>query len=233
MGQSDADVLFAFDSGFIDLLLAVFPTDGQLRTFVLNLAGGSEMEIRLPGPESGASRLRMTAETVRLLQEFERVDIALNTLVEQRPIYRAEIAELRALPRVPKQKPPPPRPQNPAPPLPHVYVERDIGTSLRDAIMGEQRPLVGLTGALGVGKTTLAAAVTQLPQVRPCCTEAGHEGPWTQCPQPSLLFKRYGRSSGVQTPASGSGQRQQGRSRSSRSGPYTTEGYRQSRAYSG
>ena len=49
-----------------------------------------------------------------------------------------------------------------------------------------------------------------VPRERPCCTEAGHDGTWTQWSQPTLLFRRYGHSSGVQTPTSGSGQRQRG-----------------------
>jgi hypothetical protein len=40
-----------------------------------------------------------------------------------------------------------------------------------------------------------------------CCTEVRHERVQTQYPLPYLIFKRYGHSSGVRTPASGSGQR--------------------------
>src|SRR5271166_4509044 len=35
-----------------------------------------------------------------------------------------------------------------------------------------------------------------------CCMDVGHEGARTQLPQPNLLFKRYGHSSGVRAPTS-------------------------------
>jgi hypothetical protein len=38
--------------------------------------------------------------------------------------------------------------------------------------------------------------------------KAGREGRWTQYPQPSLLFKRHGYNSDVQTRACGSGPQQ-------------------------
>jgi hypothetical protein len=44
----------------------------------------------------------------------------------------------------------------------------------------------------------------------------------------SLLFKRYGHSSGVRTPAFGSGRRRRGQPRSPRSGRCAIEGHRQS-----
>jgi hypothetical protein len=38
-----------------------------------------------------------------------------------------------------------------------------------------------------------------------CCMKVGHRGVWAQYPpQPSLLFKRYGHSSGIRAPAFGS-----------------------------
>jgi hypothetical protein len=43
---------------------------------------------------------------------------------------------------------------------------------------------------------------------RLCCTEAGHGAAWIQYPEPGLLFKRHGHTSGLRTTASGSGWRQ-------------------------
>ena len=59
---------------------------------------------------------------------------------------------------------------------------------------------------LGI-KGTLSVVELKVIRQRPCCTEAGYDGTWAQCAQPGLLFRRYGHSSGVQTSASGSGQR--------------------------
>jgi hypothetical protein len=56
------------------------------------------------------------------------------------------------------------------------------------------------------------------------------DGAGTQFRQPDMLFKRYGHSSGVRTPASGSEQPWRGQPRP-RSGSYATEGHRRSRAY--
>jgi hypothetical protein len=69
------------------------------------------------------------------------------------------------------------------------------------------------------GTTSCLPAGDRVAQRR-AATGRGHN----QCAQPSLLFNRYGRSSGVQTSASGSGQRQQGQPRSPRFGRCEIEG---------
>jgi hypothetical protein len=58
----------------------------------------------------------------------------------------------------------------------------------------------------------------------------GTKGRGHNTPNPALLFKRYGHTSGVRTPASGSGRRQRGQPRLPRSGRCPIEGHHQSRA---
>jgi hypothetical protein len=68
---------------------------------------------------------------------------------------------------------------------------------------------------------------------RLCCIEVGSESARAQYPQPGLLFKRYGHSSGVRTPAFGSARPRQWRPQLPRFGWYAIEGYRRLRACTG
>jgi hypothetical protein len=97
------------------------------------------------------------------------------------------------------------------------------------------------TGAIESGLDTMKAPgvnavyvnlgfVGDLPRRCLCCTEVSPKSARAQYPQAHLLFKRYGHSSGVRTPASGSRQRQQWQPRSPRSGRCAIEAHRRSRA---
>jgi transposase InsO family protein len=59
-----------------------------------------------------------------------------------------------------------------------------------------------------------------------CCMDMRRDGAGTQFPQPNMLFKRYGHSSGVRAPASGSWPQQQWQPRSPRSGRCAIEAHR-------
>jgi hypothetical protein len=61
---------------------------------------------------------------------------------------------------------------------------------------------------------------------RLCCMDMRRDGAGTQFPQPNMLFKRYGHSSGVRAPASGSWPQQQWQPRSPRSGRCAIEAHR-------
>jgi ankyrin repeat protein len=183
-----------FDNAFVDLLLVMFRGDDP-RAFVDTLSIGPQVEIRLPG--SVARRLMVARETVQSLHELDGVESALDAVERERPAYGALVAKLRELPRFPKREAPPPRPPNPAPPLPNAYVERDCFGRFRDAIVAERRRLVGVTGALGIGKTTFAAAVAQSPQVQDRFTRICWLAPDEGTDQPVMalqaqLFRQLG-----------------------------------------
>jgi hypothetical protein len=93
------------------------------------------------------------------------------------------------------------------------HLRRDDG--LGTGAGGEQD--AGVVDDAGWTDTMHETNCIEQERLGPSCSEAGYDGMWTQCARPSLLFKRYGHGSGVQTPASGSGQRRQGQPRSPRS----------------
>src|ERR1700757_2431262 len=85
-----------FDTALVDLLLEVFPGD-RVRIFVATLSVGTEIAVRLPGPV--ASALEVAHKTVRLLQEFDGVEEALDAIERARPNRRASVTAVREIPR--------------------------------------------------------------------------------------------------------------------------------------
>ncbi|MGE3873663.1 MAG: ankyrin repeat domain-containing protein [Parvibaculaceae bacterium] len=146
-----------FENGFVDLLVAAFRDDQAIRNFVAQLRAGGQVTIRLPG--SGASTLAVAQSTVRLLDELGDLEEALAAVGEEREHLQAPIAELRKLPRHVSSDAPARKFLSWAPPLPRAHVERANLAALCDTVMAKPSRLVGITGALGVGKTTFAAAM--------------------------------------------------------------------------
>lgn len=161
--MSNAKVQGGFRARLQEFLTSRFDVP-DLHDLVRDLPEGRAIHDHLTVP---TSRWNLAGEIADLAREHRQLDALHSSLLEQRPHDAGVLAAIWSLPQD-AAAPPVPPPRH-LPQLPIGFVERPEHEVLRAALR-EDRPLLGVMGLPGSGKTTAAiAALRDAPPGSPVC----------------------------------------------------------------
>ena len=143
-----------FRASLCEFLYTRFDAE-RLRDLAAELPAGVEIRARLTTP---ASCWTLAGEIVELVSEYRQLDTLRASLLAERPDAASVLEAIWSL--SPEDAVPRPSPSRCLPALPIGFIERPEYVALRAALR-EGRPVVGITGLPGSGKTTAVTAALQ------------------------------------------------------------------------